>query len=116
MCVSVCVLCTYVCVYTYACVYDGGGEWEREREHTCVSMLVSMEASGHRGDCESPHVDAGNQLCSPGVAAMLLTPEPALQTPKSFLLHQDHPNISWAWAWWCTPLIPVLGRQRQVDF
>jgi hypothetical protein len=20
------------------------------------------------------------------------------------------------WAWWCTPLIPALGRQRQVDF
>jgi hypothetical protein len=20
------------------------------------------------------------------------------------------------WAWWCTPLIPTLGRQRQVDF
>jgi hypothetical protein len=19
-------------------------------------------------------------------------------------------------AWWCTPLIPALGRQRQVDF
>jgi hypothetical protein len=21
-----------------------------------------------------------------------------------------------SWAWWCMPLIPVLGRQRQVDF
>jgi hypothetical protein len=21
-----------------------------------------------------------------------------------------------SWAWWCTPLIPALGRQRQVDF
>jgi hypothetical protein len=20
------------------------------------------------------------------------------------------------WAWWCTPLIPALGRQRQVAF
>jgi hypothetical protein len=20
------------------------------------------------------------------------------------------------WAWWCTPLVPALGRQRQVDF
>jgi hypothetical protein len=21
-----------------------------------------------------------------------------------------------SWAWWCTPLVPALGRQRQVDF
>jgi hypothetical protein len=21
-----------------------------------------------------------------------------------------------SWAWWCTPLIPALGRQRQADF
>jgi hypothetical protein len=20
------------------------------------------------------------------------------------------------WTWWCTPLIPALGRQRQADF
>jgi hypothetical protein len=24
-----------------------------------------------------------------------------------------HPLAGW---WWCTPLIPALGRQRQVDF
>jgi hypothetical protein len=23
---------------------------------------------------------------------------------------------AWSRAWWCTPLIPALGRQRQVDF
>jgi hypothetical protein len=21
-----------------------------------------------------------------------------------------------SWAWWCTPLIPALGRQRKADF
>jgi hypothetical protein len=25
-------------------------------------------------------------------------------------------NLSSSRAWWCTPLIPALGRQRQVDF
>jgi hypothetical protein len=23
---------------------------------------------------------------------------------------------NFSWAWWCTPLIPALGRKRQVDF
>jgi hypothetical protein len=25
-------------------------------------------------------------------------------------------NVCVSWAWWCRPLIPALGRQRQVDF
>jgi hypothetical protein len=25
-------------------------------------------------------------------------------------------NEDGSWAWWCTPLIPALGRQRQADF
>jgi hypothetical protein len=25
-------------------------------------------------------------------------------------------NWTWSRAWWCTPLIPALGRQRQADF
>jgi hypothetical protein len=25
-------------------------------------------------------------------------------------------NLAEAWQWWCRPLIPALGRQRQVDF
>jgi hypothetical protein len=25
-------------------------------------------------------------------------------------------NYYMSWAWWRTPLIPALGRQRQVDF
>jgi hypothetical protein len=24
--------------------------------------------------------------------------------------------VTYAWQWWHTPLIPALGRQRQVDF
>jgi hypothetical protein len=27
-----------------------------------------------------------------------------------------HQNFHSSWAWWCTPLIPALGRQRQADF
>jgi hypothetical protein len=25
-------------------------------------------------------------------------------------------NLGYSWAWWRMPLIPALGRQRQVDF
>jgi hypothetical protein len=25
-------------------------------------------------------------------------------------------NMLFSWAWWCTPLIPALRRQRQTDF
>jgi hypothetical protein len=25
-------------------------------------------------------------------------------------------NINLSWAWWCTPLIAALGRQKQADF
>jgi hypothetical protein len=25
-------------------------------------------------------------------------------------------NIILSWAWWSTPLIPALGKQRQADF
>jgi large subunit ribosomal protein L31e len=25
-------------------------------------------------------------------------------------------NLQTSWAWWCMPLIPALGRQRQEDF
>jgi hypothetical protein len=28
---------------------------------------------------------------------------------KTSLIYQQ------GWSWWCTPLIPALGRQRQVD-
>jgi hypothetical protein len=24
--------------------------------------------------------------------------------------------MSWSWAWWCTSLIPALGRERQAGF
>jgi hypothetical protein len=27
-----------------------------------------------------------------------------------------YPKKKESWAWWCTPLIPALGRQRQADF
>jgi hypothetical protein len=25
-------------------------------------------------------------------------------------------KLLFSWAWWCTPLIPALGRERQADF
>jgi hypothetical protein len=31
-----------------------------------------------------------------------------------FIWSNKKPRISWVW--WCTPLIPALGRQRQADF
>jgi hypothetical protein len=28
----------------------------------------------------------------------------------------ENEKVKVSWAWWCTPLIPALGRQRQADF
>jgi hypothetical protein len=32
--------------------------------------------------------------------------------------YPNNPIKKWgtSWAWWCMPLIPALGRQRQADF
>jgi hypothetical protein len=40
----------------------------------------------------------------------LIIPGPGVLTPSSGIHGHQH-----AW-WWHTPLIPALGRQRQVDF
>jgi hypothetical protein len=35
------------------------------------------------------------------------------------IIEENFPNLKKemsSWAWWCTPLIPALGRQRQADF
>jgi hypothetical protein len=34
---------------------------------------------------------------------------------KNYRLYK-YKNINIARQWWCTPLIPALGRQRQTDF
>jgi hypothetical protein len=40
--------------------------------------------------------------------------------PKNVLKGYKFKNIlkisTASWTWWCTPLIPALGRQRQADF
>jgi hypothetical protein len=38
---------------------------------------------------------------------------PNLKEIEEKYLGKDKKNSG---AWWCTPLIPALGRQRQVDF
>jgi hypothetical protein len=38
-----------------------------------------------------------------------------LQTTRK-LPKESHLNDWLSWAWWCTPLIPALRRQRQADF
>jgi hypothetical protein len=35
---------------------------------------------------------------------------------SGFLKNGIFKNIYLGWTWWHTPLIPALGRQRQVDF
>jgi hypothetical protein len=52
---------------------------------------------------------------------MTLINEPSLQTSKfkiSTEVHHFRPikKEDLSWVWWCTPLIPALGRQRQADF
>jgi hypothetical protein len=36
------------------------------------------------------------------------------RTPMTYALRSRIDK--WSRAWWCTPLIPALGRQRQADF
>ena len=45
---------------------------------------------------------------------------PLLHLHVFFLSLSRKKKVKWKiqtrWAWWCTPLIPALGRQRQADF
>jgi hypothetical protein len=36
--------------------------------------------------------------------------------PDAVSLLKKITSVIHSWAWWCTPLIPALGRQRQADF
>jgi hypothetical protein len=40
----------------------------------------------------------------------------AQKTDKSKRKRKKEKRKKESWAWWRTPLIPALGRQRQVDF
>jgi hypothetical protein len=35
---------------------------------------------------------------------------------RSILLQIYFSKLEGSWVWWCTPLVPALGRQRQVYF
>jgi hypothetical protein len=43
---------------------------------------------------------------------VLLTTQPSLQPRTNYFLKRDGEGR----AWWRTPVIPALGRQRQADF
>jgi hypothetical protein len=47
----------------------------------------------------------------PHECLVLVEPEEGFGFPKLELR-----TVRNSWAWWCTPLIPALGRQRQADF
>jgi hypothetical protein len=40
----------------------------------------------------------------------------AIPSFRKNVIIRSHEKARRSWAWWLTPLIPALGRQRQVDF
>jgi hypothetical protein len=62
--------------------------------HTCNPNFTMMRQERNEGDCP--------EVCTPN----------SEYTERQKCLK----TVEGGWAWWSTPLIPALGRQRQADF
>jgi hypothetical protein len=58
--------------------------------------------------------EAGSSLSSkPAWSTKAVSGQPELHSESLF---QNKAEKKCSWVWWCTPLIPALGRHRQADF
>jgi hypothetical protein len=77
--------------------------------HYLCAVLVETEGSvvspgtGDEGSCGPPNMGVGGTEF-----------ESSERAARFFVVLKSYLS-SRAW-WWCTPLIPALGRQRQADF
>jgi hypothetical protein len=76
----------------------------------CFQDRVSLYSPG----CPGTHfVDqAGLELRNPPASASQVLGLKAPPLPSRLYVFLSQKKMPW---WWCTPLIPALGRQRQVD-
>jgi hypothetical protein len=79
--------------------------WLAHRSYTKVSLSYPL-MSHYRGEIKAYKVTVGIFVACTSVSNAWQKFWYNIWIPKSVV----------SWAWWHTPLIPALGRQRQVDF
>jgi hypothetical protein len=114
VCVCVCVMCVYIYINIYICI--------------CVYIfhylfIYFTYMSTHCSCTDSCEPSSGcwelylGPLLAPVNLAHSNKPcslSPCSLWPNDLFIIIDKCTVNWAW--WRTPLIPALGRQRQADF